>query len=77
MVLKNSVLIYEGEKKRDSRIQRVFLFIILFFYTNPTDELKELLFSVRDWIQAYMIKQYIFSKPKIKTQRNGNHKRNF
>ena len=48
MVLKNSVLIYEGEKKRDSRIQRVFLFIILFFYTNPTDELKELLFSVRD-----------------------------
>lgn len=66
MVLKNSVLIYEEKKEkkreRDSGIQRVvFGFCFHFFYnfTNSTDELKELLFSVEDWIQACMIKQYI------------------
>lgn len=55
MVLKNSVLIYEEKKEkkreRDSGIQRVvFGFCFHFFYnfTNSTDELKELLFSVED-----------------------------
>ena len=63
MVLKNSVLIYEEKKKETLEFKELCFFVclFLFFYnfTNPTEELKELLFSAGDWIQAYMIKQYI------------------